>query len=121
MNEQSETSEAKTSSANATVSAWRPMTDPGDIACLGKLLEELGELTAAVSRCLIQGIGECEPVTGKPNVEWLKEELTDVYAMIVLTRKRFDLYDRYSHVRFFSKINHKQTWLKQLDKETRTS
>ena len=68
---------------------WHPMRDPADIRHLGKLLEELGECTAAVSRCLIQGIDEHEPVTGKPNRQWLREELADVLANVRLVANRF--------------------------------
>lgn len=46
---------------------WHPISDPVDLKHLGKLSEELGECSAAVARCIIQGIDECEPVTGKIN------------------------------------------------------
>lgn len=68
---------------------WHPMTDPVDVKHLGKLIEELGELQSAAARCLIQGIDECEPTTGKPNRRWLREELADVIAGIDLTMERF--------------------------------
>lgn len=66
--------------AKAPPSAWVPTRDPVELAILGKMLEELGELTSIVSRCLIQGIDECEPVTGKNNREELMKELGDVSA-----------------------------------------
>ncbi len=67
------------------------MTDPVDLKILGKLLEEMGELTAALSRCLIQGIDEVEPVTKKPNKKWLEDEIADVAAGIDFVVQRFDL------------------------------
>jgi len=70
---------------------WHPMSDPVDLKTLGKLLEELGELGSAVSRCLIQGIDEAEPTTGKLNRQWLKEEVIDVMVGIYLLDKRFRL------------------------------
>ncbi len=70
---------------------WHPMTDPVDLKHLGKLGEELGEASAAVSRCIIQGIDAREPVTGKPNKEWLEDELADVLAGVDLNIKRFEL------------------------------
>jgi NTP pyrophosphatase (non-canonical NTP hydrolase) len=73
------------------VSPWQPMTNSLDLKHLGKLGEELGELSAAVSRCIIQGITESEPVTGKPNKQWLEEEIADVYANIHLVISRFEL------------------------------
>jgi len=67
------------------------MTDPVDKKTLGKLLEELGECTSATARCLIQGIDEAEPITGKINRQWLQEEIADVYANLALTVERFNL------------------------------
>jgi NTP pyrophosphatase (non-canonical NTP hydrolase) len=70
---------------------WHPMADSVDLKHLGKFAEELGECSAAVARCLIQGIEEAEPVTGKPNREWLEDEIADVQANIGLVVLRFDL------------------------------
>lgn len=67
------------------------MNDPVDLKHLGKLLEELGEMTAATSRCLIQGVGKSEPVTGKLNKVWLEEEMADVKANMLLVIERFQL------------------------------
>ena len=63
------------------VSPWTPETNPTTLKRLGKLGEELGELQSAAMRCLIQGIGEASPDTGKPNRQWLLEEMADVEAM----------------------------------------
>lgn len=73
------------------VNPWHPMTDPVDLKTLGKFLEELGECTAAASRCVIQGVDEAEPVTGKINREWLQEEIADILAGADLTIERFKL------------------------------
>lgn len=73
------------------VSPWHPMTLPIDLKHLGKLAEELNECAAAVARCTIQGIYEKEPVTGKPNNQWLEEEIADVMANIELVITHFDL------------------------------
>jgi hypothetical protein len=70
---------------------WVPMSDPLDVKHLGKLAEELNEAGAAVARCLIQGITESEPVTHKPNREWLEDELADVLANIELVTAHFGL------------------------------
>lgn len=61
---------------------------PPEVKILGKLLEELGELQSAAARCLIQGMDEREPVTGKQNRLWLQEELADVDAGIRLAAVR---------------------------------
>ncbi len=70
---------------------WRPMSRPIDLKHLGKLAEELGEASSAASRCVIQGIDEREPVTGKPNRQWLQDELADVLANIELVVAHFGL------------------------------
>lgn len=70
---------------------WRPMTDTAALRHLGKLAEEASELTSAVARCIIQGICEVHPVTGKPNSQWLEEEIADVLANIKLTTLHFGL------------------------------
>lgn len=72
-------------------SPWIPMSKPIDLKHLGKLAEELAECGAAVSRCLIQGIEEAEPVTGKINRAWLEDELADVIANAELNIEHFDL------------------------------
>lgn len=63
---------------------WKPETDPQRIAVLGKLGEELGELTQMVNRCIIQGLEESEPVTGVPNRVALQKEIADVLATTTL-------------------------------------
>ena len=70
-------------------SAWHPTTNKVDLAHLGKLGEELAECAAAASRCIIQGIDEAHPVTGKTNRQWLEEEIADVVAMIDHTVNHF--------------------------------
>lgn len=59
---------------------WQPETDQLRLAVLGKLAEEASECATAAARCMIQGIDECEPVTGKSNREWLEDEIADVIA-----------------------------------------
>src|ERR1039458_1231647 len=70
---------------------WYPMSRPIDLKHMGKLGEELGEAQSAVSRCIIQGIDECEPITKKLNRTWLEDELADVLANIELVTRHFDL------------------------------
>jgi NTP pyrophosphatase (non-canonical NTP hydrolase) len=52
---------------------------------MGKLGEELGELQAVASRCIIQGIDEVDPESGKINRRRLTEEIADVYAQLDCT------------------------------------
>lgn len=70
---------------------WHPISNAIDLKHLGKLGEEVNELGAAISRCIIQGVDECEPVTKKPNKLWLQEEIADVLANIPLVIARFKL------------------------------
>jgi NTP pyrophosphatase (non-canonical NTP hydrolase) len=86
---------------------WQPASDRATVAVLGKLLEELGEATSASSRCLIQGIDESEPVTGKPNREWLEDELADVLNIAQLAIDHFGL-DR---PRIEGRVRQKRTFL----------
>lgn len=72
-------------------SPWVPMSNQIDLMVAGKFAEELGECGAAISRCIIQGIDEVEPSTGKPNRAWLEEEIADVLANANLVRECFGL------------------------------
>jgi hypothetical protein len=87
---------------------WQPMSDPIDIAHLGKLIEELNEAGSASARCLIQGIDEKEPITGKLNREWLEDELADVLVNLDLVVSHFGL----NWLRMAQRIEAKQKHLK---------
>lgn len=75
------------------IKPWVPMTNATDLKVLGKCAEECNELGAALIRCIIQGIDECEPVTGKLNRDWVEDEIADVLANIHLVRRRFKFDD----------------------------
>lgn len=77
--------------SNAFVSPWIPMDQPIDIKHIGKAIEELCECGAAIARCLIQGIDECDPGTGKLNRNWLQDEIADVLANMRLIVEHFGL------------------------------
>lgn len=97
-------------STSWALSPWRPMSRPIDLKHLGKLAEELGEAQAAVARCLIQGIAESEPVTHKPNREWLEDELADVQANIDLVKQHFALDEARMAERAERKKQHLAGW-----------
>lgn len=105
---------AGTRGALATVNPWVPMTDPKSLKLLGKLGEEVNELGAAVFRCIIQGIEEREPVTGKLNRRWLCEEIADVRANLDLVEKGFDLDQRFITERQAKKKAYLQEWLSMM-------
>lgn len=85
---------------------WHPMTNSVDLKHLGKL----AEASAAVARCVIQGIDESEPVTGKPNKEWLEDELSDVMTNISLCLERFALDQNRMMERGVMKAAHLKQW-----------
>lgn len=93
---------------------WQPMTRPIDLKHLGKLGEELGEANSAVSRCVIQGIDEREPITGKSNREWLEDELADVLANIDLVAGHFNLDWQRMWKRRNEKMRHLRAWHEML-------
>jgi hypothetical protein len=89
---------------------WEPMTRSIDLKHLGKLCEELNEAGAAVSRCIIQGIDEREPVTKVVNRIWLENELADVLANINLVMKHFQLNEARMTIRINKKTTHLRQW-----------
>lgn len=95
---------------------WHPIDNKVDLKHLGKFSEELSELAAAaskcaaaVSRCIIQGVDEREPVTGKLNRVWLEDEIADVWANMLLVQQQFNL----DVNRILERANKKQNALKQ--------
>ena len=59
---------------------WEPEQNRLLLAVLGKLAEENSECGAIAARCIIQGLNEREPVTGKLNREALEDEIADIFA-----------------------------------------
>lgn len=87
---------------------WRPTQDLLQLAVLGKAIEESAELICALARCVIQGIDECEPVSRKPNRDWLREEMADTEACLQRLRERLDIYT-YPE-RYMAKLKHLDRW-----------
>lgn len=65
---------------NATISPWMPEQDRIRLAVLGKLAEECNELAARAARCIIQGLDEADPASGRSNRAELTREIADVIA-----------------------------------------
>lgn len=95
---------------------WQPMSNPTDLKHLGKLAEEASELASAASRCIIQGILECEPVNGKSNKQWLEEEIADVEANIQLVKERFELDEDSIATRMEDKYIRLRQWHRNTEK-----
>jgi NTP pyrophosphatase (non-canonical NTP hydrolase) len=89
---------------------WMPMTGIKDLRVLGKTAEELGECSAVVARCIIQGIDEREPTTGKRNRKWLEEEIADVIANFELTIEEYDLDTNFIEKRVAIKTEYLRRW-----------
>lgn len=87
-------------------SYWVPEFSEVKLKLLGKLAEEAGELTSAAARCIIQGIDESQPVTGKVNQRWLEEEIADVLTMIYFVKKNFNLDNDFITERITDKSNY---------------
>ncbi len=99
-----------TDTTDPKMNPWQPMSKPIDLKHLGKLAEELNECGAAVARCIIQGIEEKEPVTGKPNRQWLEEEIADIMANIALVIDHFKLNCRAMDARMDQKHDQLKIW-----------
>lgn len=91
-------------------SKWIPTTDLLDLAVLGKLAEECGELSSIIARCIIQGPDENDPESNKPNLQALMEEIADVRAMSELAIARFQLDRGKIAARTDRKIQMKMAW-----------
>lgn len=96
---------------------WIPISSPIDLKHLGKLGEECGELSAAISRCIIQGLDGREPITGKLNKLWLEDELADVLANIRLNIHHFKLNVAYIEDRAAGKMTNLLVWHGMLEDE----
>lgn len=70
-----------------TISPWMPEQSRSRLAILGKLAEECGELAARASRCIVQGLDELDPDTGRTNREELRREIADVEACMYMADK----------------------------------
>lgn len=94
---------------------WQPERDAVALAVLGKFSEELGEAVAIVSRCIIQGIGESEPVTGKPNADALENEIGDVLAGCAIVIAHFGLRQATIDRRIDRKTAHLKAWHRMIN------
>ena len=82
---------------------------------LGKLGEELGELQAVASRCIIQRIEQIDPSSGKVNRQRFEDEIADVLAQVALTIRVFDLDYGYILLRQVEKERQMKEWEDLMD------
>lgn len=93
-----------------SLAKWIPTTNLFHLRRLGKLGEECGELQAVASRCVIQGIDEVDPSSGKTNRQRLIEELADVVAQIDCTVEAFNLDEHTIRARIAHKRQQMADW-----------
>lgn len=96
-------------------SNWQPITDKADLACLGKLGEEVCECGARIFRCIIQGVFEEDPDSGRLNIEMLEDEIADVEALIAHVKTRFGVNEAKIRERRKAKYDYKAKWFVALD------
>lgn len=92
------------------MSKWEVTTDQKLLRRLGKLLEELGELSAVAARIIIQGADEIDPGSLKANRDRLTDELADVQAQIGCTILYLGLDQDYMARRTARKIRNMAEW-----------
>ena len=97
---------------------WIPTTNISELRVLGKAAEESSELSTVLARCIIQGINESEPVTGKPNRRWLEEEIADVMATLSVVMEEFDLDHDFIIERTIVKVGRLEIWKELLKDDT---
>lgn len=100
-------------------SPWNPLNNSAlDLKLLGKLAEELSEAGSVTARCIIQGVMEEHPETGKLNKDWIEDELADVMANINLVSAHFGLNENRMNKRMERKIVHLSRWHNGLSRKT---
>jgi hypothetical protein len=95
-------------------SDWVPISSPRTLAALGKLGEEAGELSAIISRCIIQGLAGVNPETGEVNLVALEKEIADVRGLSKLVIQQLGLDETAIEYRAGMKRNMKANWIKDL-------
>ena len=89
---------------------WIPTTNLLMLRRMGKLMEESSELSAVAARCIIQGIDEIDPGSGKTNRQRLHDELADVLAQISCTIADLDIDKESIGVRVRDKVDQMAEW-----------
>lgn len=93
---------------------WIPIDSKVELAIIGKLQEELGELQAILARSMIQGIYEKDPDTGAINKDSMQEELADVDALSNILAIHFNLDNSAMSIRTQAKMKHIRQWIAQI-------
>lgn len=78
--------------ADGNISPWFPEQDRVTLAVLGKLIEELNEMSARAARCIIQGCDEKDPDSGRTNLDELEREAADVMACLQMAKAKLGVF-----------------------------
>lgn len=93
---------------------WQPITNAADIAHLGKLIEELNELSNVAARCIIQGLDGIDPKSQNTNIHNLENEIADVLTLIEKNFAYFCLDRMRIQLRVEDKLQYTGAWLQYL-------
>ncbi|QXZ79612.1 hypothetical protein [Rhizobium sp. L51/94] len=102
-----------------SITLWKPEPDVIIHQALGKACEEASELANILARCLIQGLDQCEPVSGKPNRKALSEEIADLDAAVQWLRELIG--EDYDEERADRKLNGFRRWQRMLENDLAAS
>lgn len=96
-----------------SITLWKPEPDVVIHQALGKACEEASELANILARCLIQGLDQSEPVSGKPNRKALSDEIADLDAAVQWLRELTG--EEYDEERADRKLNGFRQWQRMLE------
>ena len=89
---------------------WELEPNPEIVRRLGKLGEELSELSAVCFRAIIQGVDQVDPSSRLTNRVRLSDELADVHCQLVRTVERLRLDERRIGERVKIKMEQMDLW-----------
>jgi hypothetical protein len=99
----------------AVITPWQPEQNRFRLAVLGKLAEESGELSARAARCIIHGLDERDPDTGRLNRDELAREVADMLACLEILRETLSVVP--NDARIASKANGFRHWHSLIEQE----
>ncbi len=101
-----------------SITLWKPEPDVIIHQALGKACEEASELANILARCMIQGLDQSEPSTGKPNRKALSDEISDLDAAVQWLRELIG--DEYDEERTDRKLRGFRHWQRMLEADIST-
>jgi hypothetical protein len=102
-----------------SITLWKPEPDMLIHQALGKACEEASELANILARCLIQGLDQSDPGTGKANRRALSNEIADLDAAVQWLRELTG--EEYDEERADRKLNGFRQWQRMLEADMASS